>query len=320
MTANSPFFLIGVARSGTTLLSLMLDSHSRIAIPYESHFIVPYYRDRQRWSDLHDPARRIELVTSILREPAVRHWDQQLQLDEIDLDRCTSLAGTVEAVFSAYARRCGKEIWGDKTPSYTAEIHILNKLFPNARFVHIIRDGRDVARSLVEQWWGPNDFMTALRYWSETVSCARKMLQMLPEDRFVEVKFEDLVADPVREVRKVTDLLGVAFEPDMVNRYTAKAREKVGEHANRHHVHLSERPSPKQAFKWREALTPADQAVAHEIAGPVLAELGYPAGTTHHPFKLLRKGYHRLRESYEWRFNTKRRLQQAADWGFGGSR
>src|SRR5262249_51654470 len=189
-------------------------------------------------------------------------------------------------------------------------------LFPSARFVHIIRDGRDVALSLLQQWWGPNDFMSAMRHWTDTVQCARKMLQMLPADRHVEVKFEDLVTDPAREVWKITALLGVDFESQMVSNYTGKARDKVGDHFRTHHMHLSERPSPDQAFKWMKTLKPADQAVAAEIAGALFAELGYPAGVTRHPLKLMRKGYHRLKECYEWRFNSKQRLKQAQGWGF----
>src|SRR5262249_19847525 len=151
-------------------------------------------------------------------EPAVRHWDQKIAPDELDLEKCSTLEGTVDQLFTAYARRSGKTSWGDKTPAYTAEIHILNKMFPGARFIHIIRDGRDVALSLLQQWWGPNDLMSALRHWAETVQCARKMLQMLPEERYVEVRFEDLVADPAREVLKITNLLGVEFEPAMVRK------------------------------------------------------------------------------------------------------
>jgi hypothetical protein len=313
---SPPFFLIGVARSGTTLLSLMLDSHSEITIPYESHFIIPYFKERERLGDLRKREDRLALVQRILAERAVRHWDQKLTPDDLDLDHCLTLEGTVAELFSAYARRVGKTRWGDKTPAYTAEIHILNKMFPEARFIHIIRDGRDVALSLVQQWWGPNDFMSAMRYWADTVQCARKMLRMLPDERHVEVRFEDLVADPAREVRKVTHLLGIDFEPEMVSRYTTRAKEKVGAHIKKHHVHLSERPSLEQTYKWLKNMKKADQAIAYEIAGNVLIELGYPEGVQSHALKLLRKGYHRLREAYEWRFGYKKRLRESQQWGF----
>src|SRR5438046_320861 len=104
MTNSPPFFLIGVARSGTTLLSLMLDTHSQLAIPYESHFIIPYFKDRQRVGDLSHKPQRVALVTSILAEPAVSHWAPRITIEDLDVDQCTSLSATVQQLFSAYAR------------------------------------------------------------------------------------------------------------------------------------------------------------------------------------------------------------------------
>jgi hypothetical protein len=176
-------------------------------------------------------------------------------------------------------------------------------MFPDARFVHLVRDGRDVALSVIRQWWGANDFMTAVRSWAEMVSTARRMLAMLPQERHLELRFEDLVADPGTQLRRVTDFLGVAFEDGMLSRYTDRAASKVGDRIERHHAHLTERPQASQAYKWMQTLSPADQAVAHEMAGDVLAELGYPPGVTNHPLRILRKGYHRVRESIAWRLN-----------------
>jgi Sulfotransferase family len=300
MVGALPILIIGMNRSGTTLLSLMLDSHSRIAIPYESHFFVPYYRNRQGF-DLTGNEGRLELVSRILAEPYVQVWDQQLSPAEIDLSRCTGLAETINEIYSTYARRLGKDLWGDKTPAYISDIDVLNALFPAARFIHIVRDGRDVSLSILKQWWGANNFLSAMQHWTSTVTCARKMLAMLPQERWLEVRFEDLVSEPERELRRVTDFLGLKFQPAMLSAYRSNAAHKVGEAIKQHHVHLREQPSASQAFKWRQALGPADQAVAFEVAGPLLTELGYPPGVTSHPLRILRKCYHRLREAYYYR-------------------
>jgi hypothetical protein len=128
---------------------------------------------------------------------------------------------------------------------------------------------------------------------------------MLPEERFRELRFEDLVADPAGELSKITDFLGVGFEDGMLADYSRKASDKVGDKIHQHHTHLSRPPSASQAGKWRQTLSPADQAVAFEIAGPLLTELGYPDGVKSHPLKIFRKGYHRLKESYQWRSGKK---------------
>src|SRR5262249_43300645 len=148
LSAVPPIFVIGINRSGTTLLSLMLDSHSRIAIPYESHFFVNYYRTRSQSEILETNVQRLALVKSILAEPYVQRWDYQVTSEQINLDNCTNLAQTIDEIYMAYARHFEKDIWGDKTPSYACHLEILNNMFPTSRFIHIIRDGRDVALSI----------------------------------------------------------------------------------------------------------------------------------------------------------------------------
>jgi hypothetical protein len=178
---------------------------------------------------------------------------------------------------------------------------VLHALFPDARFIHLIRDGRDVALSIIQQPWGPSDFLTAIRQWAETVRWARKMLRMLPDDRHLELRFEDLVSDPRAQLERLTNFLGVEFEPGMLTDYTKNAPEKVGDFLNKHHAHLGQRPQRSQAFKWQSALGPVDQAVAYELAGSVLEELGYPAGVKKHPLRIMKKCYHRLVEAYHFR-------------------
>jgi hypothetical protein len=235
----------------------------------------------------------------------VKRWDYCPSLEEIDLSTSQSLPEVIAAVYAAYAGHFGKRIYGDKTPSYIVDLHVLNAMFPAAKFIHLIRDGRDVALSVIRQFWGPNDLISALRQWSCQVSCARKMLCMLPEERWLELRFEDLVAHPEAELRRITTLLGIEFEPAMISGYRDKAEHKVGDRINRHHTHLSKSPSESQAYKWRQTLSSADQAIAEEIAGPLLAELGYPPGVRRHPLKIPRQLYHRLREAYAWRIGNR---------------
>lgn len=300
--STAPIFIIGLNRSGTTLLRLMLDAHSRIAIPNESHFFLRYYERRAELADLREPHRRLALVEEILGERYVQLWDRKLAPSDIDLEQCTSLEETIRQIYLAYARAFGKDLWGDKTPEYATEAHILNRMFPDARFIHLIRDGRDVALSIIQRTWGPNDFVTAMRSWAADVTWTRKMLAMLPEDKYVELRFEDLIAQPEAELRRLTDFLGVEFEAQML-RYSEGAEEKVGGNIHtRIHGHLSKPPLATQGLKWMRTLSAADQAVAHEQAGATLAELGYPPGVTEHPFRILRKGYHRVREGVTWRW------------------
>jgi hypothetical protein len=118
------------------------------------------------------------------------------------------------------------------------------------------------------------------------------MLRVLPDDRYIELRFEDLVQDPAQELVRITDFLGVAFEPAMIEDYPARSGAKFNGKLPRHHVHLAEKPSPAQSYKWMRQMSRIDQAIAYEIAGPLLADLGYPKGTAKHPLKVLGKAAH----------------------------
>jgi hypothetical protein len=147
-----PVFIVGCERSGTTLVRLMLDSHPAFAIPDESHFIVELHRRRR---SRQAPAQTVERA---LAHPRFERWglDPALVRRRIARDPPRSFASAMRVLFAAYAAVQGKPRWGDKSPPYTAHIPLLARLFPQARFVHVIRDGREVAASLASQpfWSG----------------------------------------------------------------------------------------------------------------------------------------------------------------------
>lgn len=305
MSTLNPLFIVGVGRSGTTLLSFILDNHSRIAIPHESHFFLSYFKNLPLFGDLSQNVNRERLVRSILGEFHLSLWEPRVEFGDINLANCTSLSATIAEIYQVYARKRNKDIWGDKTPAYTAHIHVLHRLFPEARYIHLIRDGRDVARSIVRQYWGPNNFIEALRYWKETVSAACKMLDMLPHHQVLELRFEDFVVAPKRHLQQIMDFMGLEYEDQMLSAQLENSQARLRTLGDRKirsdHVKLAMAPLSSEAFKWKHHLSGADQAIAWEIAGEVLSELGYEPGRTRHPLRILRKGYHRLYECCCWR-------------------
>ena len=305
-----PVFEIGVARSGTTILSLMLDSHPRIAIPYESHFFFFFYQRRESINEqLKQPDRRQEVVQGILNEKYVKEWDYTPDIGDINLSNCIDLAETIREIYLAYARHHGKDIWGDKTPSYITHIDVLNNLFPDAKYIHLVRDGRDVALSLMQQWFGPDDFITALNFWKERVTVGYKMLAMLPADRVFTLRMEDLAEAPEERVRALCQFLEVDYTPDMLTAFSKRAASKVGDRIDSHHAGLSGPLDIGNVTKWKTSLSGPDQAIAWEYAGNILRELGYPSGRTRHWAKTLYKIKHRLLEVLIWRA---RRLSKSA--------
>jgi hypothetical protein len=206
MTAPSsapPFFVVGSGRSGTTMLRLILDANPELAVPYESQFVDSVIT---RWPQ-YAPGGRLD-VDRLMADIGRRVDRMHISLDEARA-RLRALpepvtAGTaVSTVFQVYADQEGKPRWGDKTPRYARHIPLLASTFPNARFVHLIRDGRDVALSYLDQPFGPSNIWDAAIHWKTSVSLARRDGPPLGADRYIEVYYEDIVADPRAELPKL---------------------------------------------------------------------------------------------------------------------
>ena len=146
-----PVLVLGVRRSGTTLLRVMLDRHSELAVPDESYF-VPQLADRHLRHV--DPD---EFVDDLRRIDTLAEWDVPLEKVRARLTERMPIGTAIGTVYAVYAEERGKARWGDKTPMYMQNLRLLERLFPDALFVHLIRDGRDAAMSFLSM---PKGLMT----------------------------------------------------------------------------------------------------------------------------------------------------------------
>lgn len=277
-------FIVGVGRSGTTLLRLMLDAHPDLAIPTETLFLAGL-------AELDPKDLTVEMVLqTILAAPT---WPN-LATEEADLR--TALAGLdpaagVEAIrsfYSLYAARRGKRRWGDKTPPYRSYIKSIGRLLPEAHFLHIVRDGRDVALSYRGLWFGPGDDIEAqARFWVEQVRGARAQAASVPHYR--EVRYETLVEQPETSLAAMCGYLDLPFDTAMLDYHrTASARlaeftqpfgpgstPKDIERFVAIHDHTKRPPDPARIGRWKSEMPRDDRRRYAAIAGPLLAELGY---------------------------------------------
>ena len=266
-----PLVLLGVSRSGTTLLRIVLDRSPGIAIPDES-FFVPLLARRHR--------RRVRVETfldDLRRIPAIGAWG--LSLDDVAarLHDGMDVGAAVAAIFETYAECAGKPRWGDKTPMYMRHLPLLGRLFPRAQYVHLIRDGRDAATSFLQMpegtftrtWAHPETPARFACLWRTEVTDARALGRRVGPDRYLEARYEDLVAEPVRVVRSICDFARLPFEPAMLDYAGA-----VDVSGKPHQQRLLQAPTPR-VRDWRTEM-PEDDAHAFErVAGDLLAELGY---------------------------------------------
>ncbi len=272
-------FIVGCPRSGTTLLRLMLDNHPSLAIPDESHFIV----------ELHDPGRPTasgqlteEILERVFGHERFERWKfnpaQVRQMAAIT--RPPTYSEVIATVFGAYAAAQGKPRWGDKSPPYVKHIPLLAELFPRARFIHIIRDGREVATSLAAHEWGPPTPVEGASVWQRQVRAGRRAGRQLPADRYLELRLENLIAEPERVLRGACDFLDEPFAPEMLDYHrTAAKRVWTGESGDPKAVdHSNVRFPPTPGLRdWRAGLSVAEQQAVEAAAQPLLGELGYAA-------------------------------------------
>jgi len=281
LAARPPVFIVGCPRSGTTLLRMMLDSHPELAIPPESHFIPKVWAVRRRYQQ-NGSVRVDRIASDIIGTDRFREWslpEKAVWRRLHDLSN-PGIADVIEAFFVAYAEREGKSRWGDKTPGNSLDMPVIARLFPTARFVHLIRDGRDVAMSLREHLGlGHTD---AALVWATRVRKARKHARGLGSERYLEVRYEELVEDPRRELVSICNFVDLPYRPEMLE-YAHRLQRAVPEH-EQHRIHSNlGKPPTKGLRDWRHQMTPSDIALFEALAGRELEAFGYRRATSRIP-------------------------------------
>jgi glycosyltransferase involved in cell wall biosynthesis len=182
-----------------------------------------------------------------------------------------SVRRLMEGFYQHYANLNGKTIWGDKTPSFFRKIQELNELFPSARFIHIVRDGRDVYLSMKGRKTGRSNIAVAALEWSYKIKKAEAALAEIPPERSHSIHFEDLLANPRPVIQAACDFLGIPFEEGMLNFH--KTSHKL---IDKTHSGLISKPIDKKAVrKWKSCIKDEDNAVFERIAHRTLEEHGY---------------------------------------------
>jgi LPS sulfotransferase NodH len=266
---DAPVMILGVSRSGTTLLKEILDHHPDVAIPPESYFVTQLW---DRHGARPDPER---FVSDLGRLARLRDWGvmpgdvRRLLPDRPDF------AQAIQAVYRAYAEMRGKRRFGDKTPAYMQRLDVLERAFPGARYVHIVRDGRDAGLSFIEMrrrprfnWARPRGLTAFATQWRREVSGARRFGRERAVGRYLELRYEDLVADPESAVRELCEFLGLAFDVEMLAYHRTQGPNPLPDHPR------LARP-PAAGRRWQEEMAPLDVERFEAIAGELIAELGY---------------------------------------------
>ncbi|MGP2442020.1 sulfotransferase family protein [Streptomyces sp. JW3] len=286
-----PVFLLGCPRSGTTLLQLMLHAHPRIALPPENRFVLPAYERRLRFGDLGRRANRTALAEWITGRAETRFHELGLDARTVAAritDGPPTLGSALATTLRAYAEQHGKSRWGDKRPAYALHVPEILRLFPDAQFVHLVRDGRDCVASLLGMPWWHAGFHEAVATWAQVMDTTRRHARRLGSDSWHELRYEDLLTDPEPVLRSLCGYLGEAYAPTMTEPH--RLAEVAVPARKTWHRHTHGALDASRSGTWRQRLTPDQIRLCEAAFGDRLTRAGYqPSGAVRpDPAELLR--------------------------------
>ncbi len=239
---SQPIFLVGAERSGTTLLRLMLDSHPHIAFQSEFEFVVDYFQGNDY--------------------PSLDDYYEYLSADRIfksgnwRIDRSLNYPQLVNSFLVQKRESTGKYFVGA-----TVHRHFdrLLKIWSDAKFIHIVRDGRDVARSCINMNWAGNVWTGSDR-WIEVEQLWSKIKDNLESDRYLEVRYETLIARPETTLEDISRFIGTEYNPLMLS-YAKNSTYDL--------------PDPKLLCQWKRKLSESEIRLLEAKIGSMLLEYDY---------------------------------------------
>jgi hypothetical protein len=268
------------------MLRLMLNSHPRIAVPFESLFLRPC-PNLDQYGDLRDKGNAEKLLLALADEPLTKKGQIIQEPEAILAQPITTYSDLVSAVFQHYAHRRGKVRWGVKTPSYVTEIDQIWRLFPGCRIVHLVRDGRDVALSYRNISWGSSHTPRVAEDWRWKVMLGHKMGGMLGA-HYLEVRYEDLVRQPETVLQNICAFLDEPYDAQMLNYHVDAEREMPSASMQWHRTSVAA-PDESKVFAWKREMSLADQILFDEIAEDALEQFGYERVTRRARFRVACK-------------------------------
>lgn len=273
---RTPIFVVGVPRSGTTLLASLLSSHSRLAAGPETAFFASLaavgdqrVTERKRW-----PASGIEFLASselegesLLERYGIDRGELAERLSTVE----PSVAALLASLGESAAGAAGKVRWIEKSPVHLQYVQEIRRYFPDAAIVRIVRDPRDVASSLSRVPWGPGDLTGGLLYWRRFHERSREFFDR--DEASLTVRYEELVERPEPTLTELCNFLGERFEPNMIS--TSRPTGALVREGESWKGNAGGAVDPSRAGNWRR-LDSSDRALADALAGDLLTELGYP--------------------------------------------
>lgn len=284
---NTPIFVVGTPRSGTTLTARILGRHSQIFMPGETHFFGDIYSRRKELGDLRDPSSmekildRLSTLYERYNEPSDQKRIEYLLFNEPEMlkklrSACKDYKDILSFFMEVQLVEQGKVRWGNNAPKDIFDIENILSFYPNAKILICVRELRDFLLSYKDRWkFVPSEHSERVKciyhpvitslLWKSTVRLIPIIKKRVPKENLMIVKYEDLVQNPMDIIYKICKVVGEKFEPEMLEIDSNNSSREVQEKG----IFSS------SIGRWRGLLTREEAAVAQMIARKELEHLGY---------------------------------------------
>lgn len=317
----APVFIVGTGRSGSTLLRGILNASNQIHIPHESEFIArayPYYHDKMHFNE--DDYRHI--TRFFMNTSQKNGWGMKREyLISCLKERAPqSLADINSTIYEAYLKQQGLENlqWGIKTPFLVAHIDRILAVFPEAKIVHLVRDGRDVYLSYkkvhenhkIEEKdkFGPKGAVANVLYWIDGL----RRIEELHHSRIYELQYENLLSRPETELKMLCAFLDIDYNSSMHENYQESNSNKnllLEIHKQTIHAKIESGLDPTNMKKYLSNMSKLDRFIFELIGVPYLSKYHYPIefGFLDTPFLRPLRGflYFSARQLNNWRYRKR---------------
>lgn len=264
---QGPIFIVGMNGSGTTMLADCLENSPELyAFPRETRMVPWLIEHLDDFGDLKSPENLQRLLDRFCEFHDIKTiLKKKLALQAVNEP---TLNGVLNAVYGHLAAQQGKPRWIEKSPMNVQFMLQIAEHLPSAKFIHIYRDGRDVAQSN-QRRWHKNPYLTMYR-WKQVVRQGKKDGKVLGSDRYFEVKYEQLTCEPEATMRNICAFIGINYQPQLLQSSMPFVNSVFGNRAGAKTGMIV--PTGQ---KWRKYFSPRQIAALEKIGGLLLADLGY---------------------------------------------
>ena len=280
------FFIVGRGRSGTSLLQTILNQNHQIAIAPEAQFIMYLWKRYSNKGSL-DSSAKANFIKDLWKEKRLQNWNLDPDaLEQLILNLAPAQSTFPELckqVYILYAKSLNKEkgfICGDKNPHYALYIDRLMDFYPKAKFIYLVRDPRPNILSYQNVDFDLQSLPALAKRWNLYNKTVLKKAEKFPE-KFLFVKFEDLLQHPVEELQKICQFLGVSYQPEMLEFYKKEQEWKTSFRKN-----LSTPLDPSKINSWQKKMKETDARKVETICAQLMTHFKYTKPTVRHRPKL----------------------------------